>query len=39
MVINKGDRAELSIRFADGKRPAFQVSAEGTTLYVLIQDS
>jgi hypothetical protein len=39
MIINKGDRAELSIRFADGKKPAYQVSAEGTTLYVLIQDS
>ncbi len=39
MIINRGDRAELSIRFADGKRPAYQVSAEGATLYVLIEDT
>jgi hypothetical protein len=38
MIINKGDRAELAIRFADGKRPAYQVSAQGNTLQVLIQD-
>jgi hypothetical protein len=38
MIINKGDRAELNIRFADGKRPAYQVSADGNTLHVLIQD-
>jgi hypothetical protein len=38
MIINKGDRAELNIRFADGKRPAYQVSAEGNVLYVLIQE-
>lgn len=38
MIINKGDRAELSIRFADGKKPAYQVNAEGSTLYILIQD-
>jgi len=38
MIINKGDRAELSIRFADGKRPAYQVVADGTTLTVSIQD-
>jgi hypothetical protein len=38
MIINKGDRAELNVRFADGKRPAYQVSAEGNMLYVLIQD-
>jgi hypothetical protein len=38
MIINKGDRAELSIRFADGKHPAYQVVAEGNTLTVVIQD-
>lgn len=38
MIINKGDRAELSIRFAEGKRPAYQVLAEGNTLTVVIQD-
>jgi hypothetical protein len=39
MIINKGDRAELNIRFAEGKRPAYQVSAEGNTLYLLIEES
>jgi hypothetical protein len=36
MVINKGDRAELSIRFAPGKKPAYQITAEGSTLHLLI---
>ena len=38
MIINKGDRAELTIRFNDGKNPAYQVTADGNTLSVLIQD-
>ena len=38
MVLNKGDRSELTIRFADGKRPAYQVRGDGTTLYVVIED-
>jgi hypothetical protein len=38
MVLNKGDHAELTIRFADGKRPAYQLRAEGTTLYLVIED-
>jgi hypothetical protein len=38
MIINKGDRAELSIRFVGGKSPAYQVSAEGSTVYVVIED-
>lgn len=38
MVINRGDRAELTIRFVDGKRPAYQVSAEGHTVHVSIED-
>lgn len=38
MIVNKGDHAELSIRFADDKQPAYQVSAEGSTLYLLIED-
>jgi hypothetical protein len=38
MVINRGDHAELTIRFDQGKRPAYQVVAEGSTLYVTIQD-
>ena len=38
MVINRGDHAELTIRFDQGKHPAYQVVAEGSTLYVTIQD-
>ncbi|MFI5309080.1 MAG: PilZ domain-containing protein [Polyangiales bacterium] len=38
MVINKGDRAELSIRFADGRQPAYQVTADGNTVYISIED-
>jgi hypothetical protein len=38
MVINRGDHAELTIRFDQGKRPAYQVVADGSTLYVTIQD-
>jgi hypothetical protein len=38
MVINRGDHAELTIRFDQNKHPAYQVTAEGSTLYVTIQD-
>lgn len=38
MIINKGDHAELSISFVDGKQPQYQVTADGSTLYVTIQD-
>jgi hypothetical protein len=38
MVLNKGDHAELTIRFADGKRPAYQLRAEGSTLHLVIED-
>jgi hypothetical protein len=38
MVINKGDRAELSIRFADGRQPAYQVTADGNTVFISIED-
>jgi hypothetical protein len=38
MIINKGDRAELTIRFHDGKQPAYQVTADGNVLSVVIQD-
>ncbi|HEX2677436.1 MAG TPA: PilZ domain-containing protein [Polyangiales bacterium] len=33
-VINKGDHAELTIRFVDGKSPAFRVTARGSELDV-----
>lgn len=38
MVLNKGDRAELTIRFVDGKRPSYQVRAEGATLHLAIEE-
>jgi hypothetical protein len=36
MIINRGDRSELSVRFADGKNPAYRVSGQGAALEVLI---
>jgi hypothetical protein len=36
MIINRGDRSELSVRFADGKSPAYRVSGQGASLEVLI---
>jgi hypothetical protein len=38
MIINRGDHAELSISFVDGKQPLYQISADGNTLHVVIQD-
>lgn len=39
VIMNKGDHAELSIRFTDGKQPAYQVTAEGSTLFLVIEDN
>ena len=36
MVLNRGDHAELSIRFVDGRSPAFRVRARGATLEITI---
>ncbi|MGD8861329.1 MAG: PilZ domain-containing protein [Myxococcales bacterium] len=36
MILNKGDHAELTIRFAAGKTPKYQVRAEGSTLHIQI---
>jgi hypothetical protein len=38
MILNKGDHAELTVRFVQGKRPAYQVIAEGDVLYVVLQE-
>jgi hypothetical protein len=38
MIVNRGDHAELSIRFADDRQPAYQASAEGNTLVLSIED-
>jgi hypothetical protein len=36
MVLNKGDRAELTIRFVDGKKPPYQVRAVGDAVEIVI---
>jgi hypothetical protein len=36
MVLNHGDGSQLSVRFAPGKSPAYRVTAQGSTLEVLI---
>ncbi len=36
MVLNKGDHAELTIRFVEHKHPAYRVSGHGSELEVLI---
>jgi hypothetical protein len=36
MIINRGNRSELSVRFADGRTPAYRVSGQGAALEVLI---
>lgn len=36
MVLNRGDHAELSIRFVEGRSPAFRVRARGATLEITI---
>lgn len=36
MVLNHNDGSQLSVRFAPGKSPAYRVTAQGSTLEVLI---
>lgn len=36
-ILNRGQRAELKIRFVPGKRPAYRVSAQGDTLELLLE--
>jgi len=36
MILNKGDYAELTIRFVEGKQPAYRVKAVGQTLELVI---
>jgi hypothetical protein len=37
MILNKGDRAELTIRFAEGKQPAYQVKAVDDAIEIVIE--
>jgi hypothetical protein len=37
MILNKGDRAELTVRFTDGKRPRYQVRADGSSVAIAIE--
>ncbi|HEX4354803.1 MAG TPA: hypothetical protein VHZ95_17855, partial [Polyangiales bacterium] len=36
MFLNRPDRAELHVRFANGKNPPYRISAQGNALEVLI---
>jgi predicted RNA-binding protein with TRAM domain len=36
MILNKGDRAELTVRFAPGQTPRYRVQAQGASLEILI---
>jgi len=36
MILNRGDHAELTIRFVEGRSPAYRVSARGATLELTI---
>lgn len=35
-ILNKGDHSELTVRFSEGKHPAFRVSAQDAALEILI---
>ncbi|HEX7478236.1 MAG TPA: PilZ domain-containing protein [Polyangiales bacterium] len=35
-VLNKGDHSELTIRFVDGKHPAYRITARGSELELLL---
>ena len=39
LILNKGDHAALTIRFAKGVTPAYRVSAVGSSLYITIAES
>ncbi len=36
MILNRGDHAELTIRFVEGRTPTYRVSARGSAIEVLI---
>jgi hypothetical protein len=38
MILNKGDRAELTIRFRDGLSPKYQVLAKADTIEITIEE-
>jgi hypothetical protein len=37
MILNRGDQSQLTIRFAPGKQPAYQVRGQGAQLEILIE--
>jgi hypothetical protein len=39
VILNKGDHSALTIRFAQGKSPAYRVAAKGATLEITIAES
>lgn len=38
MILNKGDRSELTIRFRDGLSPKYQVLARGSALEITVEE-
>ena len=36
MILNRGDHAELIVRFVEGKEPTYQVRAVGNALQITI---
>lgn len=37
LILNQGDRAELTIEFAPGKKPAYRVEAKGNNLEITVE--
>jgi hypothetical protein len=38
MILNRGDHAELTIRFVDGRSPAYRVSARGRAIEIVLEE-
>ena len=36
MILNRGDHSELTIRFVEGRDPAYRVEARGATLELTV---
>jgi hypothetical protein len=37
MILNKGSESQLTVRFADGKKPAYQVRGDGARIEILLE--
>jgi hypothetical protein len=38
MILNRGDHAELTIRFTEGRTPTYRVVARGSAIEILISE-